>query len=92
MNAEETTYFDTFKTLANGDEQKFLSYYRQGTTWAGKKVLTDQMFLTYYQLLAQQLEKAKEKTTTYNLGEYSILEEDKAKPMKFESFISAFNR
>lgn len=92
MNAQKTTYFETFKTLSTGDPQKFLEYYRQGTTWAGKKVLTDQMFLTYYVLLAEQLEKAKGKTVTYNLGEYSILEEGKAKPMKFESFLSAFNR
>jgi len=90
MNASETTYFETFKTLSGGDEQKFLSYYRQGSTWAGKKVLTDQMFLTYYVLLAQQLEKAK--ATTYNLGEYSIIEESKAKPMKLERFLNTFNR
>jgi len=92
MDVQKSTYFETFKILSGGDPQKFLEYYRQGTTWAGKKVLTDQMFLTYYHLLAQQLEQAKQKTTTYNLGEYSILEEGKAKPMKLERFLSAFSQ
>ena len=87
----KTTYQETFRIISGGDPQKFLSNYRTGTTWAGKQVLTDIMFLTYYKILVPQIEIAeKNGTTTHNLGEYSILPAEKVKPMNFEKFLKDF--
>lgn len=89
LNFEKTTYFKTFKVLAsiNGklDLNLFKSYYRRVTSAAGFEMLTDQMFLTYFQLFKRLLTTAKVKT--YNLGRHSILPKTLVPFVEFETFL-----
>ena len=87
LDFSKSTYFETFKILSGGDVQRFLKNYRFATTWAGKKVLTDLMFLTYYKILVPQLASANAKT--FNLGKYSILPAGTAEPLSFKNFIKS---
>lgn len=90
LNPEETLYNETFKILSGNNPQKYWENYKQTTTWAGKQVLTDIMFLTYYKSLVPQLLEVKEKTKTYNLGEYSIIPAEAAEPMRLKIFLKNF--
>jgi len=87
-NIEETTYFQTFKTLSEGSIDKILSYYRRVKTWAGYEVITDIMWLTYLQLFLPALSRAK--STTYNLSPLSIITNEKVRGMDLEEFIRRF--
>lgn len=84
---KKTTYFETFNILSGGNPQRFLENYRQGLTWAGKNVLTDKMFLTYYTLFLPTLQLAKKERTTINLGKYSLIPNDYAEGMSFRKFL-----
>lgn len=85
LNVEDTLYYQTFKLLSGGDSKKLAKNYRRTTTWAGKRVLTDLMFLTYYKILVPQLKEAN--VETFNLGEYSILPETVAEPISYKKFL-----
>jgi hypothetical protein len=87
-NIKNTTYYKTFELLSGKDKSRLPSYYRRVKTWAGYRVLTDVMWLTYLQLFLPALERAK--AETYNLSPLSIITSRKVKGLDLQEFIENF--
>lgn len=83
----KTTYFETFNTLSQGKIENFVQYYKRVTTWAGKEVLTDMIFITYFRLFTPSLQQAK---NTINLGQFSILTPENVLTMPLDNFLSKY--
>lgn len=87
LNHTQTIYYETFKAIAGNDPKRMLSFYRKGLSSAGKPLLTDEMFLTYYNNLMPSLQQVHNKIKVYNLGEYSLLPAEVAEPIGFEEYL-----